>query len=543
MKPRLARREFLKQLSATTALVGGGSLIFDTLLGPLLQKAFAQTAGFAINPTGYYVHMNFPGGPPRWMLDLPLTPDGLSERNFEKGSFGTLFEKGGDGVVRPAYVVAPFQSGSKTFYLPPVWGMGTSQSDFRQLLDHTLFIRGMDMEINNHGLSNSRQIAPIIGGLSLSGVVADGAKRPIPTVVDSSSNAAGAFKGRSGFGANVISYTESASTNPISSLLKAFQALPADRSIHAGTSRTLQDQALDKFDQFAQAKGVTRSALSQGYENALALIDQNIFALSDQWATTVEKYRQLIAAALKPAKGTLPGLFDLKIPTRSDGTCLAAQNTHADLPDLRDMVTENIIAPRMAENFAVAEILLDRITSTMTLSFASPQNVLYSSGKSINLSNDQHYIGNMVSTLMTTLMFRAFLSCLTEFVSTLKIRGIFDRTVIHLGSEFNRNPKTDGTGSDHGVSSSGASLISGMIGQCAVIGNIQKATSSSSYKGTIGVAKPYVLEGYDRPIQVNDVARTVSAMLGVEDVTTNGRSLLAPSGQFWIPKKPEAENV
>jgi uncharacterized protein (DUF1501 family) len=140
-------------------------------------------------------------------------------------------------------------------------------------------------------------------------------------------------------------------------------------------------------------------------------------------------------------------------------------------------------------------------------------------------------------------MYRGVLGCLTEYVTQLKAKGIFDRTVIHISAEFNRTPKADGTGADHGFMASNTTLISGMVAAPGVVGNIQKASLSNTYQGTFGVATPYVLDNFNRPIQVNDVARTLSAMLGVDDIVTNGRALLKPENGKWVLRKPEAKNV
>jgi hypothetical protein len=543
MKAVFARREFLKRATRDLGFLGAGSLVFDGVLSNIFSRAVAQTLGQTINPSGYYIHFTMPGGPPRWYFDLPLTPDGKTAANFVQGGFGTHIEKVG-AEYQSTYQVDKHVIGSKTIYLPPVWKFALAKQKFTDILPHTVFIRGMDMEINNHILSNSRQVAPIIGSYSLSGVVSDEAERPMPGVVDPSSPAAQAFRSKKGFGTSVLTYTENANVNPIVSLLAPFKDYMSGRAAHSPQANLLTGQAFIEFEEMAKARGITSTALPEAYDNAMELIEKNIFALSTQWAPTVAKYRAIVKEAMQPAKGTLPGVYDKAVPGANlpQFNFERTANDKIMLSDIRNMVTANTNSPRMAENFAIAELLLDNVTSNMVLTMQGPSG--WDNGKgTIGITHDQHYIGSVVSTMTTTLFYRAFLGCLTEFTANLKARNLFDRTVMHISSEFNRTPHATGRGADHGFMGSNATLISGMIKKVGVVGNIQKASYNTTYTGTFGVAKPYVLDGFNRPIQVNDVARTISSMLGVADIVTNGRSLLAPSGKEWILRKAEAKNV
>lgn len=542
MKTNFARREFLRRSALTIGGLGVSSAVFESIIAQFFARAVAQTLSKEINPSGYYIHMSLPGGPPRWCFDLPLAPMGVSTSTFVQGNFGTRIEKVGS-EFKSIYSVDKHVIGNKTVYLPPVWKYGLVKHRFTEILPHTAFIRGMDMEINNHNLSNARQTAPTIGGISLNGVVADAARRPIPCVVDTTSFSGRGFRSVKGFSSSALNYTESATINPVSSLLTPFKNFMAGRFVHSPQANALQEQAFKEFEKYATARGVASSSLTDMYDNAMQLIEENIFSLSAKWPNTVAKYRAIVGEALSPKKGTLPGLFDLAITSQSSALFVTDRlGNKLRLTDARDMLGSTTKAPQMAENFAIAEILLDNVTSTMNLSFRGLSGV-QRGGSVFDLIHDQHDIGSLVSTLGTTIFYRALLGCMTEFVDVLKDQKIFDRTVIHISSEFNRTPRIDGSGSDHGFMASNATLISGMIKQNEVIGNIQKADYDTVYKGTFGVARPYVLDGFNRPIQVNDVARTISAMLGVDDIVTNGRSLLAPKGGVWSVRKAEANNV
>lgn len=542
MKVAVARREFLKRAGRDLGFLGVGSVIFDSVIAKFFSTAVAQTLGQKINPSGYYVHFSMPGAPPRWYFDSLITPNGKTAANFIDGGFGTTIQKVGS-EFKSIYEVQKHVLAGQTLWLPPVWNYNLAGQKFSDVLQHAVFIRGLDMEINSHQLSNARQVAPIIGGHSISGVVADDAQRPMPAIIDASSQAAIAFKSHKGFATNSISYTENATTNPISSLLLPFKDYTAGKVVHSANANQLTAQAFQEFEKLAEGRGLTSTALPEMYDAAMDLMEGKIFDMQAKWAPTVAKYRAIVKEAMQPAKGTLPGVYDKAIPTANLPQFNADNNGNRTgiMSDMRDMVTANTNAPLMAENFAVAELLLDTVTSNMVLSlrppvgFANPSNVT-------SITHDQHTVGSVVSTMTTTLFYRAFLGCLTKFTGELKTKKIFDRTVIHIGSEFNRTPRQDHSGADHGFMAGNTTIISGMVKKPQVVGNIKVADLSTTYKGTFGVVADYNLD-VNRPIQTNDVARTVTAMLGVSDIVTNGRALLAPVGTDWVLRKPEAKNV
>jgi hypothetical protein len=543
MKIRVARREFLRRCGQAAGLFVGGSFVAESILDHLFRKAFADTIGAGLNPSGYYVHLSFIGGPPRWCFDLPLTPAGKTAANFMPGGFGTVIHPGASPSVE--YVVQKHTAGTSTLYLPPVWNMKLAQQDFSSLLPNTCFIRGMHMEIDNHIISNQRQTSPIVGGYTIGGVVADRSERPIPAVADPSGSFGQLlFKSQKHLMYSAINYAQSATVNPISTMLSPFKNYFANRAVHTADRARLQQQALEQFENYATERGLATSSLSAMYDGAMDLIEANIFDLAGKWSSTIAKYNGIMQEALVPKKGSLPGLFDKAIaPTSSPMFRFTRTDDLVKVGDVRDVIQPGLASAHFAENFAIAEILIDKVTANFDLAFSTLTGLNSGSSVKYNHIHDQHFIGSVLSTLVTTLYYRAFLGCLTEFVGSLKKKGIFERTVIHISSEFNRTPLTDGSGSNHGYMGSNATLVSGMIGEMTCVGNIQKADYASNYKGTFGIAKPFVSDGFNRPIQVNDVALTITSMLGVDSIVTNGRSLLKPASGKWVAKKKEADNV
>lgn len=543
MKRDISRRHFLSIFGKAAVFAPAGSLMYDTLLGELLSRAAAAPADAATNPF-LYLHMSFRNAPPRWYFDLPLAPMGVSKDTFAAGGFGTLFTGSGINDPRAEYVTKPQKINGETVHLPPLWSMSPSGQDFTQLLDNMLFIRGMDMEIDSHGLSNARQVAPIVNGMSVSGMLADVSPLPIPSISGPSVDSVQAFKSKRGLTYSLIDYTSNATVNPIVTLLKSFKGEHHVRATHSKRNLALQEQALREFDRYAEAHGVTESALSKMYDAANNLIEGKVFDESAKWNAVYTKYRNLVSAALLPAKGSIPGLNDRQIQTiAGDNRFQITQTAWLNTTDIRNIVDASTAVGRMAENFAVAEMLLGKVTSTMTLNFSDMTNLVHANGR-FTLAHDQHRVGTPVSVVGTTLFYRAFLSCMTELVKQLKAAQMFDRTVIHMGSEFNRQPRFDNSGSDHGVRGSGCSIISGMLAEGGVVGNIRvNNVNTGNYRGTWGLAAGFDMEGAKRSLQVNDVALTLTSMLGVDNVVTNGRSLLQPKNGKWVLKKKEANNV
>lgn len=541
IKRDLSRRHFLSIFGKAAVFAPVGSIMYDSLLGQVLNRAAAATV--IPKNQNLYLHMSFAGGVPRWYFDLPLAPMGVSADTFKAGGFGTLFTGSGTDP-RVEYITKMQKVGGQTVHLPPVWGMSPSGQDFRSLLDHTLFIRGMDMEINSHGLSNARQVSPIVNGMSVSGMLADASPLPIPSISGPEVESVRAFRSQKGLSYSRIDYTSNTTVNPISNLLKSFKGEHRMRPNHSARNVEMQNQALKEFDKYAEANGITDSALAQMYESANSLVEGGIFNESTKWAAVQKKYADLCTAAITPALGSIAGLNDRRIPSQAGNNVFRyAQMDQITSNDIRTLTDTQTRVAQMAENFAIAEMLLGKVTSTMTLQFSNMSNFIHDSGR-FAVTHDQHFVGSAASVMTTTLFFRAYLSCMTEFVSHLKAAELFDRTVIHTGSEFNRSPRIDGSGSDHGVTGSGCSIISGMLAEGGVVGNLKiNKAATSNYQGTWGLAADFEMEGMNRPLQVNDVALTLTSMLGVENVVTNGRSLLQPKNGKWVLKKKEAKNV
>lgn len=525
----LARREFIKNLSRTFGAAGLSAAVGETFLAHILNKAMA--AGITEK---CYIFMAFPGAPPRWLLDLPTDPTG---NNFTAGGFGN-FIQGGPDVARSIMRTFPYNNGSKVFHLPPIWNLGRSGNPYTNLLPNITMFRGVDMEIDNHSVSRYRNVAPVIGGLSLHGALADNSKLSLPGIGDGSSTAK-IFKSANNLAPAQFDYRQA---NPIEVLLRPFKRLPANANLTTADWEAAISQSLTHFDDYAKAAGLRPTALQNAFERSNEMVKSDIYNIADQWAPVFEKYQRAVDEAFSVAR--IKQIFNQ--PIKADGTNPFRIDFTDFLSnaDLRNMFVAGSGPQNMAKSFAISEIAITQnLTSNVTLELSYPTNYQIG-GKTFDIIHDQHRVGSVISTLSTTAFYRAFLNCTGDLVQSLKSSGHFDRSVIHVGAEFNRNPRSDFSGADHGVQGSSAMIISGLIKKYALIGNVKKAgLTGTEYTGTWGLAAPFpVAPRVQRPIHVQDIALTIGRMLGVAPVSENGYILLNPNAN-WAPVTSEAKNV
>lgn len=537
-----SRRKFLQDATKSLGLLGISPMMSNFIIQTLASEALAANSSFTDR---IYIFFALAGGPPRWMFDLPLTPNGTATRftdHFRHPGLGTFV--GMQSSNDPQAIYKPWYDSTTKLWLPPVWGSKPDGGSFRNCLSNALFVRGLDLEINNHELGRLRNQSPIIGGNSIAGLLAEKTGTSFPAAVSGSISKA--FKGQQILAPVTLDYAVTASNNPVARATRYFAGRgPAnDEGVN---------QVLAEFDKYAADHDFIQPSLADSKEKADALIREGVTVFRDLWAATYAKYVEKVSNALL---GSNTGLFvdnkTIKLPAatasgpdkrirRADGVYLGA------LSDLRRMIRENTSVANLASTFATIEILLTKnLTQVITTDLGQLTGVSSDdAGTTFTLTNDQHFIGSLISTLGTTYYYRAILNCTEELIGVLKAEGLFNKTVIQFGAEFSRNAKVDGSGSDHGFLGSSALIMSGLISKTSVIGNITNDTAST-YAGTWGLAAPHPIAQGRYAIRINDVARTVCGLLNIPHVANNGEFLLENKGSYWAPftgRKGEAKNV
>lgn len=535
-----SRRKFLADAVKSLGLLGISPALANMIVQSIASETRADGLTDIIGTDKIYMFFSLPGGPPRWFFDLPLTPNGTSSKyndNFSHSGLGTFVGVSGG---KSSVMYKPWYDAKSKYWLPPVWGSNPSGGAFSNCLSNAAFIRGVDLEINNHILGRYRNQSPIIGGLSIAGVLAQKTGNPFAAV--SSGSISNAFKSEKPISPIELSLGVSGANNPVTNIMSFFAGTAPPEGLAV-------KQALQEFERYADNHGFAQRGLAEAKDRSDALVTMGVATFTDRWAPTYARYTQAVTEALDRTN-TSAFLDNKALPTpaagddprtrRGDGLYLGS------MKDMRDIVNSGTSVANLAATFATVEILVTMgLTQVVTADIGALTGIAFNEAHAkMNLTNDQHFIGSFVSTIATTYYYRAILNCTEELVGALKTRGLFGRSLIQFGAEFNRSAKADGSGSDHGFLGGSALLISGMIKKTTVVGNVKQDTSST-YKGTWGLAALHPLANMEYPLRINDVAKTVCGMLGVRNVANNGVYVLKNNGAQWesFGSLGEAKNV
>ena len=527
----MKRRQFLKSskhLAMSSAYFYG----LQSLMDICLRSNFAQAqVSSGIN----YLNIQIPGAPPRWMFDQPLNPMNKANQ-FVAGSFGTEIIKKG-GKFEAIHKGQKISFGGQDFWLPPVWSLNSQSNGkpFKDLLNNTLIIRGIDMEINSHPVNQTRTVRPVASRPSIHGLVADKSILPLAATGSSLTGGTKAFKNESGI--SIIGVTPS---DPIPGLIAAFKG-----KVTKASELSLNEvNVIEALDAYALSKGVASMGAEKQQMAAYEMFERNLDSFNSKWDGLYKKYQNIVAQEIN---APFPGITSAN-PIADGSTPYNFERGAGDTINgpLRDQITSQTRNNKMAQAFAFAEFaLVEKLSSAVSVVTAG--SVLEALKDIGNLRTDQHFVGSVTSTYYTSIMYRALISCLSELVGALKVNGLFDNTVIHIMSEFSRTPKANKEGSDHGFKGSSATIISGMIRTPGLVGNVYKESPDSTvkarYPGTWGEAAPF-FKNPDRPIVNDDIVNTLCEMLEVKKIAVKGQSLIKKTGGNveWL-KQWEVKNV
>ena len=152
-------------------------------------------------------------------------------------------------------------------------------------------------------------------------------------------------------------------------------------------------------------------------------------------------------------------------------------------------LNDNVFAKnnQLCAGLALSEVL---IKSSVTLSRSFLLN-----GGSFNMVNgggtlrfDGHSLGAVPNCFFKTKYFQGVAHLLNTFKSRLSSSGHWNKTLVHLGGEFNRSARYDASGSDHGGDGSCTTLITGIKNAGVILGEVDfgKALDNEIYKGFWG---------------------------------------------------------
>lgn len=575
---RLSRRNFL----ALSGLAGISQLFwFD----PFRQLARNIVRGFA-QPENVrsYVQFNLYGAPSRWFFDQVLRPGDADGFVPAAGMYNRIDEADGS-FAKGSYHDIKIHG----FNMPHLWAYnvaaaGGGARPMADLMSNMLIIRGCDIGTNGHPLANFQQVCPSPFGPSLTGLIADASTRSIPAICVGRAPATDAHRAPKGTSLVNIPHDH---PDYISFLLEPFS--------QAGSG--IEEAASLAAEELAEELTRANPGLAPLYgdrRRARGILKESFAKFAHSFDPLVRKYDDLFHRSLhlSPIAGVtdrpIPGArFPFKTPFAADPqTALAAY--HLDRKalcgqDLREMFL-HARCNYLAKQFAIAEFALtERLSSSILLTSPDPleqanyilteldpfdyvhlkdlsmdpgsvqgRAIYHHAGERFNQSagykllHDSHETGWLVNTVSCTMFFRGFASCLAELIDRLKsVPGkgggnLFEETVIHVTSEFDRFPKGMGSFFTHSPRGHVTSFFSGLIPEPAILGNI-KVGNASKPAGTMGFAAPVAELG--APISLQNIASTVSEMVGVAKIDPAARSLVKVSGHRLEPALPPGRNI
>ncbi len=535
------RRDILKVLGGVTA----GAGLLDTPFGLLLEiltrgvygQALAAEAG--VNPRTW-IDLRFEGAPPRWVYDLFLDPYKATGTFVPSTGFGNRFVGNGT-IYNEVQYSTILRNGIN---VPWIWQFPVPTANggtrpMTDLLPYMLQLRGVTTSTPDHNASMALHYRPLGAKQSVTALSGDNSKLPLPAVFYAINNFQfGSLASKSPVMAD--------GANLISSLLAPFIS-SSSASFKSGRTalNTYLTAARSALVTEAGARNPLNAVSAQAQKDAYDLFNRSFGDISVVWNTLLAKYTALINQAIDPST-PLAGINDK--PVGVSGTRTAAyeyNGTPLTNADLRTIIqpstaTKPTSISNMAASFAIAEFVATRDLSTSMSLGMGTFNGLNINGVSTVHNRDEHFTGKFASILINSYWARAHAACLLELIDRLGTK--WNETIINVSGEFNRSPRTDGSGSDHNYQGANYTFYSGAIKGPAVVGNIKKSTGNAGYTGTWGFGAP-IDELSSQQLTLGHGAATIATMLRVPSPITAVSGVVSETAGEIKPIIPNGKNV
>jgi hypothetical protein len=499
------RRDALKYLS----LIVGQAYLLPA------KSVFAQA------DDGYYfLNFQFPGAPNAYMYHSFLNPHNSADF-VPNGFVGTAFVKDGDNRytnVRHDLI----QVGG--LHLPPLWGFdlpapGSATRSAASILQHMINILGVEMPADGHPFCQAQHFLPLGSKRSITALTPDQYPGAPFATLDYASEYH-EFRTTT----SAVPVDVPGKTNPVKELMSPFAAPAYSTQL---TQYSTQTQSFESAMQsFVEANFPESALLYEAEASAKALAARQFPNYDTFWNEAYARYKDLISRTLA---STFPGINDFPVGSLSTAgrtEIYRLNEVMVNMADLRGLIVAGTNIDNMAKQFAVAEFAMQfRLTRSYTAGVGAIAGLAASAAP-----HDSHFTGKIPDLLINTLYWASFHSCLMELIAKIEGFGIWPKTLIRVGGEFNRTPKGSGIGSDHGFraanvvfysgrNSSGPLLIGDTVNQSRFL------SSRTNYPGTYGEAAPITSLG-GRPVGIGDVTSTMARLLGVPNPVSTTASLI-----------------
>jgi hypothetical protein len=525
------RRSFLQ--SSALGGVGLITLPYEKLLDAIAKNIITQAHAAEMGTASelFYINYGMIGAPSRYCFDhwikvnandpaATVNPFVVTEMQATNGVY--------DNAVYSTFSYRGLEI--PTFFKNQVT-TSSGPKALTGLADNMLVIRGYGTGADGHVLNFINQLIPSSGLPSISGAHADQTQAPFAAVQYPNRFDWSAYS--SELGKSIVTSSDS---KPAHDFLRAFKPLQNTKG------RDLKNQKRDLFDA-AQAKlksisGNKKAAASRGLnlENANKLMKLGLTRLEAFWPNAMSRYNTIVTTALRETN--IPGLSDKpvvnsRLSTDFDVGFLGVdpKMTKASY-DLRSSLALTYTL-YMAESFALAEFMI-RENLSQTIEIGQLDGVMIRdivldrvdvgvNDKSVGVHVcDMHASGRVAALFYSSMYFRALSACILELKTQLSSVAsgsgtLWDKTVLQVSSDFGRAARDNGTGSDHGFNQMVTSVISGLIKEPMVIGNISnRGPQEGAYSNTQGVRAPIAgsnIAGLPTPAMP---ASAIAAILKIE---------------------------
>ena len=511
------RRDFIKKIGKSSASFIFANAIIDSLV-------MAQVSSILDIPPSdyYYLGISIPGGPARWMFDLPLYKNESEKTKMIKNPMVfTEFSENATGIDSASGNIPNPNGTIKTEYklhdingtlLPPLWNskftFNNQENHLDDLAKNCIFMRGMHSLPFHAGYYKAYQPQINIPSISaISGL--QSADFPIQGIQWANQ----AVKFNHPLGLTPISFSGlPSSKNKVEEYLrKIFAPFIVDQKNSEILLNTKIKNALDILKKAGKLKNKNSHTLHNIADRARRIMGSKIENLINDMSAAYENYLQVNSLSMK---SLVKNLDDKPIfnPAKSPQYDPSKNVFNTDYPDIPlnnffngfndhnfDMRNYTLIDDNSAKSFtascydlcfslSIAEVLLkNKITNSLLLPAGTLRGLL--NGRySARFRNDTHNIGAIPTAFFNTKYFQAIAHSLNHFIQQIG-PNLFDKTIIHLASEFSRSPRIDATGSDHGNTACQATIISGMVKSTKIVGDIDFEMTKDirpNYNGTWG---------------------------------------------------------
>lgn len=558
------------------------SLFIFSILGSKLRAQYPEIKKLSSGHSDMaYILLNFYESPPRWLFDLPLGPSD-SDKIISSPMISTCLENG-----IPVFKTTKIGN----INMPSLWeNMIPSSSGklipMSSLLDSAVIIRGCNMNRDGHDENSKKLESPSEGKTSLGGRIADNYPskfNAISVAGDSSDPLKGVISAfRTKKGHKAFSCEESLSINYIKQILELYT--PTKTHEEEDYFNLVTEDLLHKINNDVRISeplsySKVRELNKLPFEEIYLFFEKSkkkYVSLLDQCRDKI-KIKDLTDSPM--AGINFPISFDLnKDSSEAVLDYLGAYHfesyiiTGENINDLFDKCDHT----SLAERFALAEVSLKYELSNVLLLNIDPfrninlknsvpvDKITYkikggkiifdcsskdwftTTDKKYSLNSDSHFVGTLPALIGFSKLFHGFASCLNELQVFLKKENrngesLYNKTVIHITSEFERSPQLNQAGSDHGWQGHTSTLMSGMFKGFHILGNIKISSNNvlNNHKCTWGEGA--ILSGIKRQIRYGDIVNSISHLFAIQP-TQGGVSLLKKKKNHFYPRFLENQN-